>query len=103
MISVAIKCFTEWCIKNRDLKPRILFRQLNAKLGGYYNYYGVYGNYDSLKQFFVQAILILFKWLNRRRQRRSYNWEGFNQLLVHYRIERPRIKRRVKTRQLRLV
>ena len=99
----AIKRFTEWCIKNRDLKPRILFRRLNAKLRGYYNYYGVYGNYDSLKQFFVQAILILFKWLNRRSQRRSYNWEGFNQLLVHYRIERPRIKRRVKTRQLGLV
>ena len=99
----AIKRFTEWCIKNRDLKPRILFRRLNAKLRGYYNYYGVYGNYDSLKQFFEQVTLILFKWLNRRSQRRSYNWEGFNQLLEHYKIERPRIKRRVKTRQLRLV
>ena len=99
----AIKRFTEWCIENRNLKPRVLFRRLNAKLRGYYNYYGVFGNYDSLKQFFEQAILILFKWLNRRSQRRSYNWEGFNQLLEHYRIERPRIKRRVKTRQLRLV
>jgi len=99
----AIKRFTEWCVKNRDLKPRVLFRRLNAKLRGYYNYYGVYGNYDSLKQFFEQVTLILFKWLNRRSQRRSYNWEGFNQLLEHYKIERPRIKRRVKTRQLRLV
>ena len=26
-----------------------------------------------------------------RSQRRSYNWTGFNQLLEHYRIERPRI------------
>ena len=99
----AIKRFTEWCVKNRDLKPRVLFRRLNAKLRGYYNYYGVYGNYDSLKQFFEQVKRILFKWLNRRSQRRSYNWEGFNQLLEHYKIERPRIKRRVKTRQLRLV
>jgi RNA-directed DNA polymerase len=98
----SIKRFTEWCKKNRNLKPRILFRRLNAKLRGYYNYYGVIGNYDSLYQFFQQVKRILFKWLNRRSQRRSYNWKGFNQLLEHYKIERPRIKRRYKTRQLRL-
>ena len=72
-------------------------------LRGYYNYYGVFGNYDSLKQFFYQVKRILFKWLNRRSQRRSYNWEGFGQLLEHYRIEQPRIKRQYKTRQLQLV
>jgi len=99
----SIRRFTEWCIKNRNLKPKILFRRLNAKLRGYYNYYGVIGNYDSLNQFFQQVKRILFKWLNRRSQRRSYNWEGFDQLLEHYRIERPRIKRRPKMRQLRLV
>lgn len=57
-------------------------RELNAKLRGYpgltartgYNYYGVVGNYASLKQFFDQAIRILYKWLNRRGQRRSRNW-----------------------------
>jgi len=99
----SIRRFTEWCKKNRNLKTRALFRRLNAKLRGYYNYYGVSGNYDSLKQFFYQVKRILFKWLNRRSQRRSYNWEGFDQLLEHYRIEQPRIKRRYKTRQLQLV
>ena len=99
----SMRRFTEWCIKNRNLKPKILFRRLNAKLRGYYNYYGVIGNYDSLNQFFQQVKRILFKWLNRRSQRRSYNWEGFDQLLEHYRIERPRIKRRPKTRQLQLI
>ena len=63
----------------------------------------MFGNYDSLKQFFDQVKRILFKWLNRRSQRRSYNWEGFGQLLEHYRIEQPRIKRQYKTRQLQLV
>jgi len=99
----SIKRFTEWCKKNRNLKPRALFRRLNAKLRGYYNYYGVFGNYDSLKQFFDQVKRILFKWLNRRSQRRSYNWKGFSQLLEHYRIEQPRIKRRNRARQLQLV
>ena len=99
----SLKRFTEWCKKNRNLEPRVLFRRLNAKLRGYYNYYGVIGNYDSLQQFFKQVKRILFKWLNRRSQRRSYNWPGFNQLLEHYKIEQPRIVGRPKARQLQLI
>ena len=66
---------------------RALFEQLNAKLRGYYNYYGVIGNYASLKQFFNAAMQILLKWLNRRSQRCSYNWQGFDELLEHFNIE----------------
>jgi len=99
----SIKRFTEWCKKNRNLEPMVLFRRINAKLRGYYNYYGVFGNYDSLQQFFQQVKRILFKWLNRRSQRRSYNWRGFEQLLEHYRVEQPRIVGRPKARQLQLI
>jgi len=38
-----------------------LFRELNAKLRGYYNYYGVNGNYASLATFFDQAYGYWFK------------------------------------------
>jgi len=99
----SIKRFTEWCKKNRNLEARVLFRRLNAKLRGYYNYYGVFGNYDGLQQFLQQVKRILFKWLNRRSQRRSYNWRGFEQLLEHYEVEQPRIKGRPKARQLQLI
>ncbi|MCP4600295.1 MAG: group II intron reverse transcriptase/maturase, partial [Proteobacteria bacterium] len=99
----SIKSFTEWCKESRNLEPRVLFRRLNAKLRGYYNYYGVFGNYDGLQQFFNQVKRILFKWLNRRSQRRSYNWRGFEQLLEHYRIEQPRIVGPPKMRQLQLI
>ena len=68
-----------------------LFRKLNAKLRGYYNYYGVIGNFESLSDFFWHAMKKLFKWLNRRSQRKSYNWKGFNELLKYFRIEKPRI------------
>jgi hypothetical protein len=78
-------------------------RRLNAKLRGYYNYYGIFGNYDGLQQFFYQVKRILFKWLNRRSQRRSYNWDGFKQLLKHYKVEQPRIMKLPKTRQLQLI
>jgi RNA-directed DNA polymerase len=94
----SLKRFTQWCRENRHLRLGVLFARLNAKLRGYYNYYGVPGNFASLKQFFSQALGILKKWLNRRSQRRSYNWAGYTELLAHFKIDRPRIVGRPKTR-----
>jgi hypothetical protein len=33
----------------------------------------------------------LLKWLNRRRQHRSFNWQGFKDLLDHFNVPRPQI------------
>jgi RNA-directed DNA polymerase len=96
----SLKRFTAWCRVQCRYGLTKLFRELNAKLRGYYNYYGVVGNYASLKQFFDQAIRILYKWLNRRSQRRSYNWAGFRELLDHFQVERPRIVGRPRTRRV---
>jgi RNA-directed DNA polymerase len=95
----SLRQFTEWCQQHRHLKLRSLFRQLNAKLRGYYNYYGVNGNYESLNEFFYQGMRILFKWLKRRSQRNRLNWERFREMLDRYQVERPRIVGRPKTRR----
>jgi RNA-directed DNA polymerase len=98
-LRASLKRFAAWCRENRNLRLMMLFRRLNAKLRGYFNYYGVVGNYASLNQFFWQAMRILFKWLNRRSQRRSFNWQGFQELLKHFRVEQPRIVGRPKMRK----
>ena len=90
--------FTQWCQENRNLRLRKLFEQLSLKLRGHYNYYGVSGNYGGLKEFHGQAVRILWKWLNRRSQRRSFNWRGFQELMVHFQLPRPRIMVRTRTR-----
>lgn len=95
----SIQQFTEWSKRACRWRKEELFRVLNAKLRGYYNYYGVVGNYKSLKQFYDQAMRILYKWLNRRSQRRSYNWAGFNELLEEFKVERPRIVKRTWKRE----
>ena len=53
----SVKRVAEWCKQNRHRRVKEQFKLLNAKLRGYYNYYGVNGNYDSLKEFYhlVQA------------------------------------------------
>lgn len=90
---------TQWCQENRHQRLRVLVKQLNSKLRGYYQYYGVHGNSASLKQFFEGALRILLKWLNRRSQRPSYNWQGFAAILERFKVERPRIVGYPKTRK----
>ena len=43
---------------------------------------------------------MLYKWLNRRSQKKSYTWEGFKELLKHFGIEKPRITERKKHKQM---
>jgi len=90
--------FTEWCRQKRHCPVKDWFKELKPKLQGYYNYYGVSGNYASLQQFFGEAMQILRKWLNRRSQRKSYSWEGFRQLIEHFQVPRPRIRPRPRGR-----
>jgi len=83
--------FKLWLKDNRHRRLPELFRLLNVKLRGYFNHFGVYGNIRSLEYFYYQVIRQLWKYLNRRSQRKSYNWEGFRQLLTQFGVVRPHI------------
>ena len=87
--------FTEWIRANRSKRVRRLMKTLSSKLRGYYNYYGVINNFKSIKKYYRQICRILYKWLNRRSQRKSFNWSQFNALLNRHHIEKPRITQRV--------
>jgi len=90
----SIKRVAEWCKQNRHRRVGEQFKLLNAKLRGYYNYYGVRGNYASLNEFYQLVQRLHLKWLNRRSQRQSYNWAGYRVLKQHFALERPRINAR---------
>ena len=98
----ALATIADWCRKNRHLRMTTLFREINSKLRGHYNYFGVIGNYECMSDYFYKVVRLLFKWLNRRSQRKSYTWEGFNVLQKHFRIERPRITQKKKQVQFSL-
>ena len=44
--------------------------KLRQKLQGHWNYYGVSGNIEMLSRYYWKVSRIMFKWLNRRSQRR---------------------------------
>ena len=87
----SLATFQEWSRKHCRLPKKKLFAKLNAKLRGYNNYYGIRGNYASLKNFYYHVRRILFKTMNRRSQRRSYNWKGFTEMLKVFKLQQPRI------------
>lgn len=81
----------EWCKHNRNLPIRKLMDIFGAKLRGYNGYYGIIGNLDGIVKFTYLAHAILYKWLNRRSERRSYTWTGFHEMLRHFKIPKPKI------------
>ncbi len=87
----SIKNLLQWCKENRHLRLRKFFAFLNVKLRGYYTHYGIIGNSDSLYQYHLAARQILFKWLNRRSQRKSFTWETFNKIVKIYNMVTPKV------------
>jgi len=62
-------------------KAGAMVRWAASVLRGYLNYYAITDNSKMCGAFGYRFTLLLFKWLNRRSQRRSYNWERFNGVL----------------------
>ncbi|MCP3954410.1 MAG: group II intron reverse transcriptase/maturase [Desulfobacterales bacterium] len=62
-------------------------------LRGHFQYYGVSDNLKSLHKYHFRACHLLFKWLNRRSQRRSLNWDKFWKIASRE-LPQPRIVHR---------
>ena len=90
-LRASVRAFTEWIKEYRHSRITTLMKALSRKLRGYWNYYGVRGNTESLSRFYDQCLRLLFKWLNRRSQKRSYTWDGFKAMLRRFAIPTPRI------------
>jgi len=87
-----VKTLNEWIQEVRHtLSIRELWGILKAKLGGHYRYYGVSGNFRMIGNYRYITERMLFCWLNRRSQRRSFNWASFGKYLKKYPLPRPKI------------
>jgi RNA-directed DNA polymerase len=63
-------------IRNQESLGSI-WKTFCAKLRGHVQYYGVSFNSKAVGSFLRAAEKILFKWLNRRSQRKSFDWDKF--------------------------
>ncbi|EPJ43001.1 MAG: RNA-directed DNA polymerase (Reverse transcriptase) [Osedax symbiont Rs1] len=61
---------------------------------GFRNYFGLLDNSRSLSHIYDFVLHTLYKWLNRRSQWHSFNWQGFKDMLRYYQIQPLRVSKR---------
>jgi RNA-directed DNA polymerase len=69
---------------------KAMVKYVELHLRGHMQYYGVSGNIRSVRSYCYQALRQLWKWLNRRSQRRSISWDDFYARIARL-MPRPRI------------
>lgn len=88
-----VKAMKEWIKRYRNAPLEWIFKTVNAKLRGHYQYYGVTDNTKEVKGYLQCTKWLLYKWLNRRSEKRSYTIETFyNGLLRTFPLLEPNIK-----------
>ena len=73
-----LKVVNEWCRRSRHKAKLLeLWKILCSKIRGHIQYYGVSFNACEVDKFIHLAVRTFYKWMNRRSQRRSFNWDSF--------------------------
>ncbi len=88
-----LKAANEWLKRYRNVMPlkEGYWQTLALKLKGHYQYYGISGNSKMIQQFYNETLKLAYKWINRRSQRKSYNWEQFKKFVQFNPLPKPRI------------
>jgi RNA-directed DNA polymerase len=90
----SLRKFTDWAKKARHvLKKGEMLRQARTRVMGYLSYYAITDNLERCSYYDYRAKHILFKWLNRKSQRKAYTWESFSQALAWVGWPKPRVRK----------
>lgn len=89
-----LKSLYDWIKQNRHKRLNGLMPALRRKLTGFRNYFGLPDNSRSVSRVYDFVLKTLYKWLNRRSQRRSFNWRSFKDMLRYYQIGPLRVTKR---------
>lgn len=78
----------QWVLKHSSKRLKWIMGMIKAKLRGLYTYFGVIGNSASLKEIYNLYCRTLYHLLNRRSQRKSFNWKTFSYIVRFHGIVR---------------
>lgn len=68
-----------------------MWAAVRVRLLGHYRYYGISDNLERMEMFRQEVIRMFHKWINRRSQKRSMDWDKFAEYLKRYPLPLPRI------------
>ncbi len=89
----ALQHFSDWIKVHRHKRLNRLIPMLKRKVVGFGNYFGLADNSMSVSRIFDHILESLYKWLNRRSQRRSFTWAGMKEMLRHYGLRSIRVRK----------
>jgi len=90
----SLRRFTDWARKARHvLRKGEMLRQARGRVIGHLGYYAITDNLERCSYYSYRTKHILFKWLNRKSQRKAYTWENFSQALVWVGWPEPRVRK----------
>jgi len=70
-----------------------MLRQAKVRIIGHLNYYAITDNSEQCCAYVYFATNILFKWLNRKSQRKTYTWAGYKHALAWVGWPKPNIRK----------
>ena len=90
----SLRTFADWA---RNARHRVrkgeMLRQAKVRVTGHLNYYAITDNSEQCRRYVFYATRLLFKWLNRKSQRKAYTWAGFNHALRWVGWPKPSIRK----------
>lgn len=92
-----LKKIKKWMRENLNKPVVELIKELNAKLNGHYNYYGITDNAHGINKYAYQVRRMLFRHINRRRQGNPCDFLKFEKLMTKYPLAQPKIRVSVTT------
>ena len=79
----SLREYTDWAKKARCvMRKGEMLRRARSRVIGHLSYYAITDNQERSSYYVYRATRILFKWINRKSQRKAYTWEGFIQALA---------------------
>jgi len=87
-----IKAMNDWLKKVRNLvELKEWWGVLRLKLLGHYRYYGISGNMQAVRRFYILTSRLAYKWINRRSQKKSYTFKQYCRFKEYNPLPEPKI------------
>jgi RNA-directed DNA polymerase len=87
----ALAALSEWCRKHLHLSIREQHQKLTEKLHGHYGYYGIIGNFFSVREFREESRATWRCLLSQRSRGKPMTWTRFARLEERYSLPRARV------------
>ena len=85
------KAMNEWLKEVCVMELKEWWKVLRLKLLGHYRYYGISGNMRALKNFNHLTFKLAYKWINRRSQRKKFNYNQYERFVRYNPLPKPKI------------